>query len=95
MDFSAFRPLNIFTWRPSVADTHSTHRAGGEQTQNSSTQTVISDESGTPGMVLIAAAMFSDPLVPYSSLRRGADPRNAPKRYVIPPNCTTNANIAL
>jgi hypothetical protein len=63
MDFSAFRPLNIFTWRPSVADTHSTHRADGEQTQKTNTQAVISDESGTPGMVL-AAVMFSDPLVP-------------------------------
>jgi len=83
MDFGAFRPLSIFTWRPSVSDAHRTRRTD-EQTQNTNAQAVTSNESATRSMAF-TAVMFADPLL--SGRRAGRSykhkRRRAPKRYVV------------
>jgi len=62
MDLGAFRSLNIFTWRPSLSDTHSTNRPANGQSRDTNTQTAISDEHPMLGMTLIAV-MFALPLL--------------------------------
>ena len=65
MDLSTFRPLSIFTWRPSVSDTHRTPHAD-DQTQNTNTQALTSDENATRSMVP-ATVTSADPLPLLSS----------------------------
>ena len=62
MDLGAFRSLNIFTWRPSLSDTHSTTRPANEQTQDTNTQTATGDERSMRGMTSIPV-MFAAPLL--------------------------------
>jgi hypothetical protein len=85
MNFGTFRPLSIFTWRPSVSDAHSTRRRIDEQTRNTNTDTqaVTSSESATRSTALTTPVMFADPLLSGRRAGQSYKRRSAPKRYVV------------